>query len=270
MSYPYQIKTIDQYNTAYKNSVDDPEAFWENIAENFQWQKKWDKVLSWNFKEPSIKWFEGAKLNITENCLDRWLRTQPDTPAIIWEPNNPAEAHRTITYKELHFKVCQFANVLKNNGIQRGDIICIYMPMVPELAIAVLACARIGAVHSVIFGGFSAQSIADRIQDAQCKFVITADGGYRGNKDIPLKAVVDEALQNTPSVKKVIVLNRTNVAVNMVEGRDVWWEDEIKKITATECKPEIMDAEEMLFILYTSGSTGKPKGVVHTCAGYMV
>jgi acetyl-CoA synthetase len=269
MSYPYQIKTIEQYTAAYKKSVDDPEAFWEGIAENFQWQKKWDKVLTWNFKEPSIKWFEGAKLNITENCLDRWVETQPDTPAIIWEPNDPKEAHRIITYKELHFKVAQFANALKNNGIRRGDVVCIYMPMVPELSIAVLACARIGAIHSVIFGGFSAQSITDRIQNAQCKFVITADGGYRGNKEIPLKAVIDEALVNTPSVKKVIVLNRTNTAITMVDGRDVWWEDEIKKASG-DCKAEIMDAEDMLFVLYTSGSTGKPKGVVHTCAGYMI
>jgi len=270
MSYPYQIKTLEQYKAAYKSSVDNPEAFWENIAGNFQWQKKWDKALTWNFKQPSIKWFEGAKLNITENCLDRWVKTQPGMPAIIWEPNDPADANRIITYKELHFKVSQFANALKNNGVKRGDVICIYMPMVPELAIAVLACARIGAIHSVVFGGFSAQSIADRIQDAQCKFVITADGAYRGDKTIQLKAIIDEALVHTPSVKKVIVIKRTNVAVGMFEGRDVWWEDEIKKVTESECKPETMDAEDMLFILYTSGSTGKPKGVVHTCAGYMV
>jgi acetyl-CoA synthetase len=270
MSYPYQIKTPEQYAAAYKESVDNPEGFWENIAANFQWYKKWDKVLSWNFTEPSIKWFEGAKLNITENCLDRWVEAQPDTPAIIWEPNDPSEQHRTITYKELHFQVGQFANVLKNNGIKRGDVICIYMPMVPELAIAVLACARIGAIHSVVFGGFSAQSIADRIQDAQCSLVITADGAYRGNKEIQLKAIIDEALQQTPSVKRVIVLKRTNVTANMISGRDMWWDEEIKKITATECKPEIMDAEDTLFILYTSGSTGKPKGVVHTCAGYMI
>ncbi|HSY75728.1 MAG TPA: AMP-binding protein, partial [Bacteroidia bacterium] len=270
MSYPYQITTLEQYKAAYKSSVENPEAFWENIAGNFQWQKKWDKVLSWNFKEPSIKWFEGAKLNITENCLDRWVKIQPDTPAIIWEPNDPADAKCIITYKELHFKVSQFANALKNNGVKRGDVICIYMPMVPELAIAVLACARIGAIHSVVFGGFSAQSIADRIQDAQCKFVITADGAYRGDKSIQLKAIIDEALVHTPSVKKVIVVKRANVTVSMVEGRDIWWEDEIKKVTEWECKPEIIDAEDMLFILYTSGSTGKPKGVVHTCAGYMV
>ena len=270
MSYPYQIKTLEQYKAAYKSSVENPEAFWENIAENFYWQKKWDKVLSWNFKEPSIKWFEGAKLNITENCLDRWVKTQPDTSAIIWEPNNPKEQHRTITYRELHFQVSQFANVLKNNGIKRGDVICVYMPMVPELAIAVLACARIGAIHSVVFGGFSAQSIADRIQDAQCSLVITADGAYRGNKEIQLKSVIDEALTTSPSVKKVIVLKRTNVTVSMIAGRDLWWDEEIKKVTATECKAEVMDTEDTLFILYTSGSTGKPKGVVHTCAGYMI
>ncbi|HTB52772.1 MAG TPA: acetate--CoA ligase [Ferruginibacter sp.] len=273
MSYPYQIKTLEQYQTAYKNSVENPEAFWEKIAENFHWQKKWDKVLEWNFKDPSIKWFEGAKLNITENCLDRWLATQPDTPAIIWEANDPTEPSRIITYKDLHFQVSQFANVLKNNGVKRGDIICIYMPMVPELAIAVLACARIGAIHSVVFGGFSAQSIADRIQDAQCSLVITADGGYRGNKEIQLKSVIDEALTQSSSVKKVIVLKRTNVTVSMINGRDVWWDEEIKKVAAQgypECKAEIMDAEDMLFILYTSGSTGKPKGVVHTCAGYMI
>jgi acetyl-CoA synthetase len=269
-SYPYQIKTPEQYKAAYKSSVDNPEGFWENIAANFQWHKKWDKVLTWNFKEPSVKWFEGAKLNITENCLDRWVKTQPDTPAIIWEPNDPQEQYRTITYKELHFQVSQFANVLKNNGIKRGDVICIYMPMVPELAIAVLACARIGAIHSVVFGGFSAQSIADRIQDAQCSLVITADGAYRGNKEIQLKSVIDEALTKSPSVKKVIVLKRTNVSVSMITDRDVWWDEEIKKVTATECKAEVMDAEDTLFILYTSGSTGKPKGVVHTCAGYMI
>ncbi|HTB99666.1 MAG TPA: acetate--CoA ligase [Ferruginibacter sp.] len=269
-SYPYQIKTLEQYKAAYKSSVENPEAFWENIAENFYWQKKWDKILTWNFKEPSIKWFEGAKLNITENCLDRWVKTQPDTPAIIWEPNDPKEQHCTITYKELHFQVSQFANLLKNNGIKRGDVICIYMPMVPELAIAVLACARIGAIHSVVFGGFSAQSIADRIQDAQCSLVITADGAYRGNKEIQLKSVIDEALATSPSVKKVIVLKRTNITVSMIAGRDLWWDEEIKKIIATECKAEVMDAEDTLFILYTSGSTGKPKGVVHTCAGYMI
>ncbi len=273
MSYPYQIKSLKQYQEEYKKSVDAPEDFWATIANHFIWHRKWDQVLDWNFYEPRIEWFKGGKLNITENCLDRWVETQPNATAIIWEPNDPSEPHRTFTYKELHHKVCQFANVLKSNGATRGDRICIYMPMVPELTIAILACARIGAIHSVVFGGFSAQSIADRIQDAQCNIVLTADGGFRGNKSIPLKAVIDEALTTCPSVKKVIVLTRTSVPVSMIKGRDVWWEDEINKVEAQGnpmCKAEIMDAEDLLFILYTSGSTGKPKGVVHTCGGYMV
>ncbi len=249
------------------------EGFWAGIAAHFSWHRKWDKVLDWNFSGPQVKWFSGAKLNITENCLDRHLTERGDQPAIVWEPNNPAEEHRVLTYKELHFKVCQFANALRNNGAKKGDRICIYMPMVPELAIAVLACARIGAIHSVVFGGFSAQSIADRIQDATCNIVITADGAYRGGKEIPLKAVIDDALVSCPSVERVIVLTRTRVAVSMIKGRDVWWEEEIRKVESQgnrPCPPEIMDAEDMLFILYTSGSTGKPKGVVHTCGGYMV
>lgn len=273
MGYPYQIKSLEEYQSAYKKSVEDPEAFWAGIAAHFQWHRKWDKVLDWNFSEPSVKWFSGGKLNITENCLDRHLAEKGDQPAIIWEPNDPDDHYRMLTYKELHFKVCQFSQVLKNNNIKKGDRVCIYMPMVPELAIAVLACARIGAIHSVVFGGFSAQSIADRIQDAQCNLVITADGGYRGNKEIPLKAVIDDALVQTPSVKKVIVLTRTHVPVSMIKGRDVWWEDEIKKVETQgnpQCVPESMEAEDTLFILYTSGSTGKPKGVVHTCAGYMI
>ena len=273
MNYPHQITSIAQYKTAYQSSVDDPEGFWNRIAESFRWQRKWDKVLEWDFHLPTIKWFVGGQLNITENCLDRWVETQPDTPAIIWESNDPAEQSRTLTYKELHFKVCQFAHVLKNNGVQRGERICIYLPMVPELPIALLACARIGAIHSVVFGGYSAQSISDRIQDAQCSLVITADGGFRGNREVPLKNVVDDALINCPSVKKVIVLNRTSSPVSMIKGRDVWWEEEIKQVELMgnpDYKAEIMDAEDMLFILYTSGSTGKPKGVVHTCGGYMV
>jgi len=273
MSYSYQIKSFEDYEKAYKKSVEDPEAFWGDIAENFSWRKKWDKVLTWNFSEPSVKWFDGAKLNITENCLDRHLASNGDQPAIVWEPNDPSSPKVVLTYKELHFKVCQFANVLKNNGVKKGDRVCIYMPMVPELAIAVLACARIGAIHSVVFGGFSAQSIADRIQDAQCSVVITADGGFRGNKVIPLKAVIDDALISSPSVKKVIVLSRTHMPVSMTSGRDVWWSEEIAKVEKQgnpNCPAEVMDAEDMLFILYTSGSTGKPKGVVHTCAGYMV
>ena len=263
------IKIFTDYQTAYQKSVADPEAFWAEIAQEFQWRKPWTKTLEWNFEEPSIKWFQGGKLNITENCLDRHLATRPDQPAIIWEPNDPAEAGVTLTYRMLHDQVCRFANVLKRNGVTKGDRVCIYMPMVPELAIAVLACARIGAVHSVVFGGFSAQSIADRINDAQCKVVVTSDGAYRGNKEIPMKDTVDDALIGCPSVEKVIVLTRTRTPVAMLKGRDVWWEQELKHVTA-DCPAEEMDAEDMLFILYTSGSTGKPKGVVHTCGGYMV
>jgi acetyl-CoA synthetase len=268
-----KITSFDEYQQIYKQSVEQPEQFWEGVANTFQWRKKWDKVLEWNFTEPKIRWFDGAKLNISENCLDRNLEKLGDKPAIIWEPNDPTEDHRVLTYKQLHGKVCQFANVLKNNGAKKGDRICIYMPMVPELAIALLACARIGAIHSVVFGGFSAQSIADRIQDAECNIVITADGGFRGAKDIPLKGVIDDALVQCPSVKKVIVLTRTRTPVAMIKGRDVWWEDEVKKVETQgniNCEAEEMEAEDMLFILYTSGSTGKPKGVVHTCGGYMV
>ena len=273
MRYPYQVRSQEQYNAACKRSVDDPEGFWGNIADHFTWHRKWDKVLLWNFHDPLIKWFDGGQLNITENCLDRWLKTQPDTPAIIWEPNDPKENSRTLSYKELHLRVCQFANVLKNKGAKRGDRICIYMPMVPELPIAMLACARIGAIHSVVFGGFSAQSISDRIQDAQCNIVITADGGFRGNREIPLKNIIDDALINCPSVQTVIVLNRNSSAISMIKGRDVWWQEEVKQVELLgnpECRAEVMEAEDMLFILYTSGSTGKPKGVVHTCGGYMV
>lgn len=273
MSYPYQIKSIEQYHEAYKKSMEQPEVFWAGIAETFTWHKKWDRVCEWNFTEPAIKWFEGGKLNITENCLDRHIEKCSDQPAIIWEPNDPKEAHRVLTYKALLFKVKQFGNVLKNNGVKKGDRVCIYMGMIPELAIAVLACARIGAVHSVIFGGFSAQSISDRLTDAHAEFIVTSDGAYRGNKDIPLKSVIDEALASCGFVKNVIVSKRTGIAVSMVEGRDAWWEEEIKKVEALgnpDCLPETMDAEDPLFILYTSGSTGKPKGVVHTTAGYMV
>ncbi len=269
----FKIGSFEEYKQVYEYSVNQPEEFWADIAENFKWQKKWDKVLSWNFKEPDIKWFEGAKLNITENCLDRHLDTLGNKPAIIWEPNDPAEPHRILTYKQLHHKVCTFATVLKNNGAKKGDRICIYMPMLPELAIVVLACARIGVIHSVVFGGFSAQSIADRINDAGCNIVITADGGFRGTKDLPLKPVIDDALVQCPSVKKVIVLTRSHTPVSMIKGRDVWWEDEVNKVETQgnpECIAETMAAEDMLFILYTSGSTGKPKGVVHTCGGYMV
>jgi len=264
-----QIKSFEEYQKTYQYSVDYPEQFWEGIANNFQWRKKWNKVLSWNFSEPNIKWFDGAKLNITENCLDRHLAENGDKPAIIWEPNDPQKESITLSYKILHEQVCRFGNVLKKNGVKKGDRVCIYMPMVPELAVAVLACARIGAVHSVVFGGFSAKSIADRINDAECKVVITADGAFRGNKQIQLKEVIDDALIGCPTVERVIVLTHTRMAVSMLKGRDVWWEDEIKLVD-TNCPAEEMDAEDLLFILYTSGSTGKPKGVVHTIGGYMV
>ncbi|MBW7890624.1 MAG: acetate--CoA ligase [Chitinophagaceae bacterium] len=275
MSYSYQLKSIDEYRAAYKKSVEDPETFWAEIAENFVWRKKWNKVLNWNFTEPRIEWFAGGKLNITENCLDRHLKTLGDKPAIIWEPNNPEERTRIVTYERLHKRVCQFAQVLKNNGVKKGDRVCIYMGMIPELAYAVLACARIGAIHSVIFGGFSARSIADRLEDTKAEYIVTCDGAYRGAKDIPLKSVVDDALVGNNVVKRVIVYTRTRIPVSMIKGRDVWWEDEMLKVTDTLPvesfgEAEEMDAEDPLFILYTSGSTGKPKGVVHTTAGYMI
>lgn len=275
MSYPYQLKSIEAYREAYKKSVEDPEGFWGNIAENFQWRKKWDKVLTWNFKEPRVEWFAGGKLNITENCLDRHLEKLGSKPAIIWESNNPEDKPRIVTYERLHKRVCQFAQVLRNNGVKKGDRVCIYMGMIPELAYAVLGCARIGAIHSVIFGGFSARSIADRLEDAKAAFIVTCDGAYRGGKDIPLKSVIDDALIGNDVVKKVIVYTRTRVPVSMIKGRDVWWADEMLKVTDTLPVEEFgvaeeMDAEDPLFILYTSGSTGKPKGVVHTIGGYMV
>lgn len=277
MSYPFQIKSYDEYKQAYKKSVEDPEGFWGEIAGTFEWRKPWEKVLDWNFTEPKVEWFKGGKLNITENCIDRHLKEMGDKPAIIWEPNNPEERTRVVTYNRLHKRVCQFAQVLKNLGVKKGDRVCIYMGMVPELAYAVLGCARIGAIHSVIFGGFSAQSIADRLYDAQAEYIVTCDGAYRGNKDIPLKSVIDDALIGNRTVKKVIVYTRTRVPVSMLKGRDVWWEDEmeyaetqVEKDGVVSFPAEEMDAEDPLFILYTSGSTGKPKGVVHSCAGYMV
>jgi acetyl-CoA synthetase len=273
MAVSYQISSFEQYHKEYKRSVEDPEGFWAEIASRFYWRKPWDNVLSWSFKTPEIKWFSGGKLNITENCLDRHIAKLGDSPAIVWEPNNPNEMSRTLTYSDLLFKVNQFSHVLKNNGVKKGDRVCIYMGMVPELVIAILACARVGAIHSVVFGGFSAQSIADRLQDAQGKFVITCDGAFRGNKEIPLKGVIDDALEKCPFVERVIVLTRTKTPVSMMKTRDVWWEDEIRKVESQgnpEFPAEVMDAEDMLFILYTSGSTGKPKGVVHTIAGYMI
>lgn len=277
MAYPYQITSMDQYEMAYRVSVNQPEEFWASVADNFQWRKKWNKVLEWNFKEPKVEWFKGAKLNITENCIDRHLATMGDKPAIIWEPNNPEDRVRVVTYSRLHKRVCQVAQMLKNNGVKKGDRVCIYMGMVPELAYAVLGCARIGAIHSVIFGGFSAQSIADRLEDAQAEYIITCDGAYRGGKDIPLKSVIDDALIGNKKVKRVIVYTRTRTPVSMIKGRDVWWEDEmehaegqVEKEGVVSFPAEEMDAEDPLFILYTSGSTGKPKGVVHSCAGYMI
>ena len=272
-SFPYQISNLEEYHQAYQKSIKQPAQFWEEIAQNFTWKKKWDSVSEWNFKDPKIEWFKGAQLNITENCLDRHLNKFGDQAAIIWEPNNPNEQNRVLTYNDLYKQVCQFSHVLKNNGVKKGDTVCIYMGMIPELAIAVLSCARIGAIHSVVFGGFSAQSISDRLHDAKSEFVITCDGAFRGQKNIPLKSVIDEALISCPFVKRVIVYSRTQIPLNMIEGRDTWWEEEIKKIETKNCnifEAEVMEAEDPLFILYTSGSTGKPKGVVHSTAGYMI
>ncbi len=264
-----QIKTIEQYHSVYKKSVDQPEQFWEQIASNFIWKRKWDKVLQWDFDQFNVKWFDGAQLNITENCLDRNVKQQPDKIAIIWEPNDPTEASRKITYDELLKEVCRAANMLKKFGVKKGDRVCIYMPMIPEVAFAMLACARIGAVHSVVFAGFSAASLADRINDATCSLVLTTDGAYRGSKKIAIKDIVDEAVIKSPSVKNVIVFQRTKDPVTMNQSRDHWWHDAIIGCSHL-CEPETMNAEDMLFILYTSGSTGKPKGVVHTTAGYMI
>ena len=264
-----KINSFEEYQTEYARSVATPELFWAGKANSFYWYKKWDSVLNWNFNEPNVKWFEGGKLNITENCLDRHLKKIGNKTAITWVPNEPNEASRHLSYTQLHREVCKFSNVLRSNGAQKGDRICLYMPMVPELAIAVLACARIGAIHSVVFAGFSAQSLADRINDASCNIVVTADGAFRGVKKIGLKAIVDEGLQQCDTVNKVIVLERTKEEVFMQAGRDVWWHKEM--ISASEIRPaEVMNSEDALFVLYTSGSTGKPKGVVHTTAGYMV
>lgn len=263
------IQSISDYRQQYQKSVDNPEQFWAEVAEGFFWRKKWKKVLQWDFHKPEIQWFIGGKLNITENCLDRHLPEKADQTAIIWEPNDPKDNAQHITYQQLFDEVCRTANMLKAHGVKKGDRICIYLPMIPQLAYAVLACARIGAVHSVVFAGFSAKSLIDRITDAGCKLVITSDGAFRGDKTINLKGIVDEALQRCPEVKRVILFEHTRAGVPLVSGRDVLWSDEIGKVTA-RCDAEEMDAEDMLFILYTSGSTGKPKGMVHTCGGYMV
>ena len=265
-----QVKSLAEYKDAYQRSVNDPEGFWAEQAETFHWQKKWDKTLDWNFKDPDVKWFVGGKLNITENCLDRHLADRGDQVAILFEPNDPSQANISYTYKELHAAVCKTANALKASGIQKGDRVCFYMPMVPELAIAVLACAGVGAIHSVVFAGFSAQALADRIKDSTCKMVICSDYNNRGAKNIPVKKVVDDALaMDCDSIKTVLVHRNTGGEVEMEAGRDKWWHEEVDAQSA-DCPAEAMDSEDMLFILYTSGSTGKPKGVVHTCGGYMV
>ncbi len=264
-----KIKSFEEYLSTYRKSVEDPEAFWSGIAQEFHWRRLWKKTLSWDFNDLDVQWFIGGKLNITENCLDRHVLTHPDKVAIIWESNEPTDIFVKITYRELYEKVCQFANVLKNNGIKKGDRVCIYMPMVPEAAVAMLACARIGAIHSVVFAGFSANSLADRINDAQCNTIITSDIAYRGNKTLEIKQIVDEALEKTSSIQCCIVYQRGEGKVNMVEGRDIWWHEEVQKANK-DFEAEEMDSEDPLFILYTSGSTGKPKGVVHTTGGYMV
>ncbi len=265
-----QIKSYSQYKKVYKESVEKPEKFWAAQARTFQWKKKWDEVLEWNFSDPDVRWFVGGKLNITENCLDRHLKSRGKQTAIIWEPNDPSKPYQTFTYEQLYEAVCQCANALKANGIKKGDRVCFYMPMVPELAIGVLACARIGAIHSVVFAGFSATALADRIKDANCKMVICSDFNSRGTKNIPVKAVVDDALRKKcKSVETVIVHQNTGEPVKMKKGRDKWWHDEVSRRRRT-CVAATMDSEDELFILYTSGSTGKPKGVVHTCGGYMV
>ncbi|HET9053785.1 MAG TPA: AMP-binding protein, partial [Cyclobacteriaceae bacterium] len=263
------IQSFDEYKTLYQKSVENPEAFWANVAESFVWKKKWDTVLEFDFHKPEVKWFRGAKLNITENCLDRHIAEKGNQTALIWEPNNPKDESKKFTYTELLEHVCRVANMLKAQGIKKGDRVCIYMPMIPELAFAVLACARIGAVHSVVFAGFSAGSLVDRINDSGCKLILTADGGNRGDKKLELKKIVDEALEKCPTIETSIIFKQVDIPVTMKPGRDRWWHDEIKKVDSG-CPAEAMDAEDLLFILYTSGSTGKPKGMVHTTAGYMV
>ncbi|PRY85979.1 acetate--CoA ligase [Mongoliibacter ruber] len=263
-----RIHTLSGYFHEYQKSVTEPENFWARIADSFHWQKRWDKVLDWDFEGPNVKWFVNGKLNLTESIFEKNLFTHGDRTAIIWEPNDPSESNRIITYKELFAEVCQFANVLKSKGIQKGDRVIIYMPMIPEAAVAMLACARVGAIHSVVFAGFSASALADRVIDCGAKAILTSDGNFRGNKKIKVKALVDEALEKS-SVETVIVCKRTGQEVTMKKGRDHWWHDCIEGVS-TENKAEVLDSEDPLFILYTSGSTGKPKGVVHTTGGYMV
>ena len=264
-----KIQSLSGYIHEYQKSVNQPEKFWARIAESFHWHKSWDSVLKWEPQGPHVKWFENAKLNITENIFERHLFTHGDKAAIIWEPNDPNEANKIISYRELFELTCQFSNAMKAQGIKKGDRVIIYMPMIPEAAIAMLACARIGAVHSVVFAGFSSSALADRIIDCEAKMVLTSDGNFRGAKNIPVKALVDEALEKTTTVETVIVCKRTNAEVQMVSGRDIWWHDAIKD-ESIEHSAESLDAEDLLFILYTSGSTGKPKGVMHTTGGYLL
>lgn len=263
------ITTFDQYKETYQHSVENPEAFWGQVAEGFTWKKKWDKVLEYDFYKPEVKWFKGATLNITENCLDRHIEKSGDKPALIWEPNNPKDEAKTYTYTQLLAEVCRVANMLTAHGIKKGDRVCIYMPMIPELAFAILGCARIGAVHSVVFAGFSSGSLVDRINDSGCRMILTTDGSNRGDKKIDLKAIVDEALEKCPTIERSIIFKHIGVNVTMKPDRDLWWHDEINKVSAA-CEATEVGAEDLLFILYTSGSTGKPKGMVHTCGGYMV
>ena len=264
-----KISSFKQSQEEYNKSIMNPELFWEEKAEQFCWKKKWNTILQWDFDKPEIKWFDGGRLNITTNCLDRHLNKHAHKIAIKWIPNNPTEETVNISYSQLHKKVCRFSNVLKKNKVKPGDRICIYMPMIPELVIAVLACARIGAIHSVVFAGFSAKSLKDRINDASSNILITSDGGFRGDKIIPLKNISDEAMLGTPSIKKCIVVKRANTKVNMHKDRDVWWHEEMLN-TSDKFNAETMSSEDPLFILYTSGSTGKPKGILHSIAGYMI
>ncbi len=266
----YHIKHLEEYYQVYRKSVREPENFWEEVAEeHFLWRKKWNHVLRWDFNKPEVSWFEGAELNITENCIDRHLATRGDKTAILFEPNNPEEGAEHISYRQLYHRVNKMANVLKSKGIQKGDRVCIYIPMIPELAIAVLACARIGAIHSVVFAGFSSTALATRINDCDSKMVITADGSYRGAKTIDLKGIVDDALEQCPGVQNVLVVKRIHSNITMKTGRDEWLQP-LLDAASDQCKAEVMKAEDPLFILYTSGSTGQPKGMVHTTAGYMV
>ena len=264
-----KINSFKEYEDQYKKSIENPSLFWEEIAQTFKWKKKWNRVLDWDFNKPKVSWFEGGKLNITENCLDRHLSSSSEKTALIWEPNNPNEAPKHISYKELHRDVCRFSNVLKSLGVKKGDRICLYMPMIPELTVAVLSCARIGAIHSVVFAGFSAQALQDRINDSECKLIITADGSFRGEKVLNLKSIVDQAIQNCGSIEHCIMVERTKAEVNLVIDRDLLW-CELMEESNDYCDATEMESEETLFILYTSGSTGKPKGVVHSIAGYMV